>query len=501
MPILDWKKIRLIFLIIILIELLSYVGYFFTIINQLLFFIIAILFFLICLKKIEYGLLIIFAELFIGSKGYLFYFENDNFFISIRIACFLIFAILWLGKNVVNLSAFKLFFTSLKTSKYFYYYLVLFLSISWGVINGLLNYNGFNNIFFDANGWLFFFLLLPAYQLLHNKKTQTDFANLFLAALGWLVLKTFLLLFIFSHDANGFFSYFIYRWVRESGVGEITQITHGFYRIFIQSQIFLIFAFFLSLFKAINDLEISWTKNINRNFLFGLVFASSCLAVLLISFSRSFWLGLIGAIFAVFIFFISKNNYRQQILKIVILTLSIFSIGLFLLIFTVKFPYPKTNLDINAGYLLQQRATQFSDEAGAASRWQLLPPLLKKNLQNPILGHGFGSTVSYQTRDPRILENNPSGFYTTYSFEWGWLDIWLKLGLIGLLSYLALCCKIIYDYLKSGWQDGNWFYLSLGFSLLAVVGIHNFSPYLNHPLGISCLILLTIFLEKPVNRL
>ena len=54
------------------------------------------------------------------------------------------------------------------------------------------------------------------------------------------------------------------------------------------------------------------------------------------------------------------------------------------------------------------------------------------------MGRGFGATVTYQTRDPRILADNGSGEYTTYAFEWGWLDIWLKLGIFGLAAYFLL---------------------------------------------------------------
>ena len=31
---------------------------------------------------------------------------------------------------------------------------------------------------------------------------------------------------------------------------------------------------------------------------------------------------------------------------------------------------------------------------------------------------GFGTSVTYETSDPRALETNPDGLFTTYSFEW-----------------------------------------------------------------------------------
>ena len=167
----------------------------------------------------------------------------------------------------------------------------------------------------------------------------------------------------------------------------------------------------------------------------------------------------------------------------------ILSLALSLII--IKFPYPAPAGIFDASSLLSERATQLSDEAGASSRWQLLPELWGKIKTAPILGRGFGATVTYKSQDPRILSTNYSGEYTTYAFEWGWLDVWLKIGLLGLLAYISLLSKLIYDAIKTN----SYLCFSLAAGLIIIFFVNIFSPYFNHPLGIGFLIVIASIVE------
>ena len=124
-------------------------------------------------------------------------------------------------------------------------------------------------------------------------------------------------------------------------------------------------------------------------------------------------------------------------------------------------------------------------EAAAYSRWNLLPVITKQIMISPIIGQGFGATVTYQSADPRVLAKDPSGTYETYAFEWGWLDLWLKLGLWGMLIYLAWLLAVIRDLLKTKKIEATW----LALSLVALMVVHFFTPYLNHPLGLIIMII------------
>lgn len=485
------RKFYLILGFIFLAELFSLFGYLLSDFNKISFFIIVLLTIILSLIKLEYGLWILFAELFIGSKGYLFFFEHDGLIISIRIALWLIVMAVWLGKVLSSWLKKKprlnFNFFQFNQRNQWFYFIILFIFIIWGLINGFLNNNEFNNIFFDFNGWLYFTLVFPIYSIVNNKKSIDSILQIFTASIIWLSAKTFFLLFAFSHNMIGMTSE-LYRWVRVSGVGEITQMQGGFYRIFFQSHIFVLIGFFvfiLLMAQAINKKGEFGGKFI----VYYLSLITILFSVILISFSRSFWVGLaVGLLIYWFInLLVYKVSWKKFIITNAILLLSaVLSIGLIIAI--VKFPYPKPVGGFSTAELLSERASQITGEAGVSSRWALLPELWQEIKQAPILGQGFGSTATYQSSDPRVLQSSPTGKYTTYAFEWGWLDVWLKLGLFGLIAYLALIGKIIIDGIfRNKAKDKIIYGLTIGLTVISAVSI--FSPYMNHPLGIGYLIL------------
>ena len=148
------KWFWLIILAIFVFEGLSFLGYLSNPVNQVVFWIIVTLVLIIGLIKPEYAVYIALAELFIGSKGYMFDFEIAGFDISIRLALFLAVFLIWLVKVIWQK---KILFLKSKLLPYFIA-LVVFLGI--GVLVGVLKNNAITNIFFDANGYLFLFLIL-----------------------------------------------------------------------------------------------------------------------------------------------------------------------------------------------------------------------------------------------------------------------------------------------------------------------------------------------------
>jgi len=115
-------------------------------------------------------------------------------------------------------------------------------------------------------------------------------------------------------------------------------------------------------------------------------------------------------------------------------------------------------------------------ESAATSRWELLPILFDKAMESPLIGHGFGATVTYQSADPRVVTTT-GGSYTTYAFEWGWMDLWIKFGLLGPLVMIWLLVSLIKKRPE------------LAPVIITLAVVHVFTPYLNHPLGLLVLIL------------
>ncbi len=458
--------------------ILSFAAYFFPLFNKVAFFVVLGLTLVLSLEKLEYGIYILLAELFIGSKGYLFYFDAGGISVSLRIALFLVVMAVWI-------------YSRLKTKNLKFkldrWYWILFIFIGWGLVWGLVRGNSFQNLFFDFNGWLYFTVIFPLVDVIKSREQVENVLQIFTAAITVIVIKTFFLLYIFSHNLE-VAMYPLYHWLRQFLIGEITLMSSGFYRIFFQSQIYVLIGFFILAAFLI------WQKNKDKKIItrYALL-ATGCLSSILISFSRSFWVGLAFGIFILLIFLIVDKFSFKKIIKIGLYGLAILIISGATILIAVKFPYP-TPGKISWGSMLEERLTDLN-EAAVRSRWDLLPPLGREIVKHPVLGSGFGTTVTYKSSDPRAVQVNPGGIFTTYAFEWGYLDIMLKIGLAGLVVYLLLIAKIW----RLGWfwgHSGEWLHLGLLLGLAALLVTNFFSPYLNHPLGISYIMLCGVIFSQ-----
>jgi hypothetical protein len=507
-------------LLIILFDLISFFGYLSPVINSITFIVLLIAFLIISLKRLDLGLYILLAELFVGSKGYLFFLDLNGKNISIRIAFWLVLMLVWLfkagfylfknKKNIIvqyqNKSLEYLRFFKSPLSKTF---LILFIIFGLSLLNGFIKNNGAGNVFNDFNAYLFFGLIFVMYDVITKKEQVAEIVQVMTGSLIAMSLKTLSILYLFSHKFFGI--YYLYKWVRTSGVGEITNMGGDYYRIFFQSHIYTTIGFVLVLVFFLLDkniiLSLNFKKTIRDKKLITLLslLILFC-SVILVSLSRSFWLGLIVCLASFFAYycFIEKFVYKKIITFFSVLIL-LFLFGMGLVNNIIKFPIPSGGSNVSFSDIMGDRATNISGESAVGSRWSLLKPLWSAiaNFPTILVGDGFGKTVTYISSDPRILEKDPTGKYTTYAFEWGYLDFWLKFGIIGLGVYLILLLKIF----LSGWNllkinkyqivsDQDRLVLGLLLGLILLVAVHGFTPYLNHPLGIGYLLICVIIFER-----
>ena len=199
------------------------------------------------------------------------------------------------------------------------------------------------------------------------------------------------------------------------------------------------------------------------------------------SLSRSFWLGLIvGGIFA---FIMLLVYYKVNLKTVLSLGLKIALIALL----EIGILFGIGSLGGGFADAVSSRGGNPATEAAGGARLLLLPQLWKGITEFPILGAGFGKEITYKSFLPdRIKPENPDGEITSYAFEWGYLDIALKIGAVGLIIYLLFILQIF----KSGWGKAH----TLGFlsALVALLALNITTPYLNHPLGIGYLILAAV---------
>lgn len=430
-------------------------------------------------KSPAHGFALMAAEYVIGSKGGILKIGADavnDGGLGIRQLFFFAFLGLWFVRE--KWSVYWKFHTAWVKERPVY--LILVLTIAYGVIRGFTLGQPF--VLADANSWGVLLLAFPMYQLIRQNEEEILRPLLTALAVGLVVNAglSFLLFYIYSHD-TGAIQVPVYLFIRRSGIGEITRIfaDGSLYRIFIQSQIYWVLAFVVALFAH---------KSLPKKLRLGLLSVGT--AIIVISLSRSFFLG-IGAAVGVWVLSMVADALRLKNVKESIANVGWTTVagvaGLLLIAILAFFPIPPSKNGALDDALLNRFDT---GEAAAQSRWVLLPALTTEIAKNPILGSGFGKTVTYKSADPRIAATGKE--YTTYAFEWGWHDLWLKLG-AGVLVVLAWLFFVASEVRKAKIEPD----LKRGLiaAILALVVIHAFTPYVNHPLGILAVIMVEVYVS------
>ncbi|HPI67146.1 MAG TPA: O-antigen ligase family protein [bacterium] len=514
------KYFKITFFLLILAEILSYLSWANHWLNTVCFVAIILATLFLSLYKLKYGLYILLAELFVGSKGYLFSVDLGNTVLSIRMGIFIVVMAVFLVNVILRSvndegSREKQSKTLYKINSVFRRIprsaliaeLGMTIIVVWAFVWGIIRGNDFGNVFLDFNNWLYWLVALPMTLIYTNKNTNKhkfiiNIISILCAAGSVIFLKTIFLFYIFTHQVS-FFLPEIYQWVRDTNVAEITHVAGNVWRIFMPAQIYVLILFFI-LFVG---LKFKKTEHKIYSILIDFLLPIFCLAVLIISFSRSFWVGLIAGLLSYLVYFIITKekffNILKQIGKIIL-----FLFASLVLVSAIYFLPPKPVGDWAS--ILGQRLTQ--GEAASAARLNQLTPLWQGIKKHPLIGSGFGATFTYFSTDPRLINETAgqSGEVTTYASEWGYLDMILKFGLVGLGIYLYLFFLIIKKLLKfetnSNFSNLNQknhnslfiIHYSFGIALVALLAVNIFTPYLNHPLGIGFIVLIFIFQYQPL---
>ncbi len=354
-------------------------------------------------------------------------------------------------------------------------------------VQGLLLDASLTNLYLDANGYLAIGYVLAAWYWVKDGMDRRRLLQLAAAATVWIAAKTLLFLFAFGHLHPKTLP-ILYTWIRDTRLGEITFMQATIWRIFLQSQWFLVPATLLS---GAYMLFAERRRETGVRVVILLV-----MAALVASFSRTFWLAAIvavGGLIAVVVWMRTWKPLGRSAVDTVVVGIG--SIALLWIIAAVPIHQGASSSIFQS--LLRNRATQTSD-AALDSRRQLVPPLLEAIKEAPISGHGLGKTVTYQTEDPRYQDEHGTDMVTTYAFEWGWLDYLVKFGIAGTLMFVIGWGILARDIILAFVRDParRWLYAGLGASLVALLIAHTFSPYLNHPIGWGMIALIVALLPR-----
>ncbi len=486
-------------------ELLSFLGHWVGLASSLGWLIVFGATLLLAWRRLEYGIMIAIVELIIGSQGHLFELHLGAVGLSVRMGIFIALLGVWLARVVPKIWHTKSWrVLAIARSHFLHWYVFLGFTTLISLIIGLWQWP-LSLVYSDFNAWLFFLFALPVSEAIISKGSLSRLLSVAVAGLVSQVALAMLSLYVMTHSAFGHnFLYAWFRWIRETGVGEITQLTPWFPRVFFQSQAYLAFGL-VAIVTLLGVLAwrsqryaVLW-RRLRSSQLWVLLVMVGIMASLLISFSRSLWMATAVALvvwFGWYIWTVKSWRFASYVLSVLAIS-GLLSVMLVALVAVWPIPRSSGALSID---LLTMRTT---NDAAAATRWSSWPVLTQAISQSPWLGYGFGKTLTYESYDPRVVEITKDGLYTTYAFEWGYLDILLKSGLIGLVAYILLLGFILaYAHkvsrsLRLGTSDIISIALVIGggFGIVVLGATHFFTPYLNHPIGISYIVVYATVLE------
>jgi len=453
----------------VILELLSWLSFSFNQLNLVILLLVGFITLFLSLRKPIFMLYIPLAEIFWGSLGHSFYYN----FLNTRLVIFVIIFLIFVLQTIFQRQRLKM--QSDKNLLFIWFSILLFILAGVGL--AFYNQHKITDIFLDANAYLYI-LYLPIWYEFYNEKYLPNILGILKAAVLVIAAKTLIIFNIFAQDYSWLNIEAIYKWIRDSRTGEITFFQDNFWRVFMQSQIYLVVAWFFAFVKQIKEYK-NWP-----NF----IYLAIITAALLLSLSRSFWLGtIVGLLFL----FINIIIYQKKYIFFASIILFLGTILSSFIIVQIFFNIPKWN---SVTYFLQRQID--INEPAADSRMQLLIPLWSAIEEKPILGYGFAKEITYYSSDPRIKnETNPQGLHRTYAFEWGWFDQWLKLGVI-FISLLLLWIVLIYHRSYKVIVKNQEYVMASLAVLTSLMVIHIFSPFLNHPLGLGILIFITIIISN-----
>ncbi len=320
-------------------ELLSFTGYFFEPVRVFGFVFFTLLTLTLSLKRLEYGIAIVLAELLIGSKGHLFSPSINDHDIGVRVGIFCALFLAWIVYVVKNRMFKKQDSLTFVGSSFASWYCLVGIAIGSAVISGVVSGIPLSNVYADANAWIFFFLAFVVWDGIRTQAQFTFLAKVFIAASIVRIMSIVGLFYIMGHKGFGFdVIYSVYRWARTTGLAEITQFDFNVSRVFLQSQIYDVIL--LVLLAPV----CAWIfhKRKSPYVLVGLgVLIMGIVTSLIVSLSRSYWLACI-ALVPVISFFLFRYYSWKIVIRVIATYALCIGVSLIFLIGVSRFPIPST---------------------------------------------------------------------------------------------------------------------------------------------------------------
>lgn len=464
---------------------------------------------LITSKRLEVGLAIALFEMVVGAHGHLVTLAYHGIPVGLRMVVFVAVMGGW-GIGLLQ-KKWNMRFVPLRDVPF----LALVVAVGYGVVRGVTLGNALPALIDDANSFLILGYLFPFASVVWSQEHRRLFLTTFFTGVLWVSLFTFALTFVFTHISPARI-WDLYVLVRDTRMFEVTLLSspawfanslfHGdwYFRVFSQAQIFA--PLYLLLLTSCFFFLRTGKKEERVPFWFWAWYV--CLfGAFLQSLSRSFLVGFVAGAFTLFGFWLlgGRESWRMWgsiAKKKVGLVLSLF-VALGFLWTLISFPVPqRPDLGSSPFYRGDHDDTR---ALAVSSRWNMLNPLFTAIAVSPTFGLGFGKELTYISDDPRIREiTGGTGEIATYRFEWGFLDAWLKMGILGIAAYAWIFTALLGQVLKNirahgfwSWSSlrAHWLEIGLVSGVVLLFAAHVFTPYLNHPIGLFYLLLVAFLLQ------
>lgn len=418
-------------------------------------------------ERPDWAWYVLITELLLGGAGHFL----DLFGLSLRSVLTITFLVLWIAHSMSS-SALR---NRFKIKHHIYYIGFPFFFFCFiAFLRGALNGHNMLSVIQDAVPYMYFLLLYPAYHFFQEVRSQEYVTRL-------------LLVFVFASAAFSLFTFFLfttdgafihgefYNWFRDVAAGKITDMGNGFFRIVLPEHLLHV-----PIILVISSLLMRDEKHhpMWRYLLF------SALFVLVLNFSRGFLLALAVGMLVLF--------WKHKVIewaKETAFAATLF-LSTFFIIHILASGFSSTGLE-----LLGLRATSLAAptiEVSSATRMALVRPIMQKIEKEPILGHGFGASVTYT--DPVTKE-----LRSTTQFDWGYLEMWAELGFFGAGLYMILLFVVVFELIQKtrSLADYHDFYVGLLASVVAFLVMNITAPALFHVFGIISMVLIITYIMKP----
>lgn len=433
--------------------LLSVAGFYWPILQSIVFCLLVLAMVVLIFWRLEWAMIFFLAEWFFGQSGHMF----ELYGLSLGLILFVILMAGWLVRKIIQKERFTFFNQRISVG---WLLLVLFLFLA--TLRGYWNQHSESLISGDALSYSFLLLIFPLVEFLQVAKNRQWLIKIVAVAIvGVSFFTIFNLLFYSSHLSQVHDTY--YWWIRNVLIGKVTDTGQGFFRIVLPAHLWFLPALLVVLAAW-------WQKELSLRTKKQLIFLAIVLSlVLLINFSRAYFLGLLVGLLLFKVFL----PWRKWIIFLLIAVL------ILIVEFNVIY-FITTNHWTGLGFLSGRLGTivQPEDEMSSLTRLRILPGLLTNIKNNLLTGTGLGTTITYNDPLSQILKS-------TYYIDWGWLQLLVDLGLLGLVAYLIWLGQMIIGLIKKiRVNASSTVYVGLLAGLLALMIATLTGPFLFHPLGI-----------------